>query len=565
MLDPANHPELHPWFRAYPDRFNEEREKLEAIGFVLDEEKLAKADTVVFNGSLLDYPDRKLIITFPWSYPSIPPSITDNGECPLLSRHQRASTRGYCLFGPNAEAWYAGLYAVTAVEETGRLLKDVLEERQDASADPYPEPFSAQPVFAEYGTILVPPPISDFLPDDLTLPAQGMIRVNYEAKLNGKGIPRGTVIEASFRDKPENSKASFGYKAITNGREMRGRLTYLPSLTNPILNGSDFIATLKAFGFSPQNYDWHALIFPEQSGSRSTIRYSWLLFKKENNGRFSPVQTVTYRSAEKSARIPGLGFLPTKRIAIFGCGSIGSKIACSLASSGVKDFLLVDKDVLEPVNSVRHECGIDQFATPKAHALASRVCALNPDSVGTCSTFVGDPFGELIKQSRHELYETLAECDLIVNATGVQGLSRAICEISHHLSIPSIHVSVTNGAWSGEVLRYLPGVSRCWQCFQEAFKEPPPGQQTSLGYVFGPGCDQPTFTGTGYELDIVAGLATSFVVDTLRIVDGSDSEYDGDYLLWEGRDSTGKLLQRTMVMAVPARERCITCGECHES
>lgn len=565
MLDPANHPALRPWFRAHPDRFNEEREKLEAIGFALDEEKLQEADTVIFSGSLPDYPDRTLIVSFPWGYPSIAPSITDNGKCPLLRRHQRASTRGYCLFGPNAEAWYAGLYAVTAVEEVRKLIKDVLEERQDVSTDPYPEPFSAHPLFADHGTILVPPPVSDFLPDDLTLPIEGMIRVNYEAKINGKRVGRGTVVEASFKGKSAICNASRGYKAITNGREVRGRLTYLPSLTNPILDGSDFVAALKEFGFSPQIYDWHALIFPEQSENRLTTRYSWLLFKKEKTGRFSLVRTVTYRSAEKSARIPGLEFLPTKRIAIFGCGSIGSKIACSLASSGVKDFLLVDKDVLEPVNSVRHECGIDQFATPKAYALASRVCALNPDSVGTCRTFVGDLFGELSRQARHNLYEILAECDLIVNATGVQGLSRAVCELSNHFLIPSVHVSVTNGAWSGEVLRYLPEVSRCWQCFQEAFEEPPPGQQASLRYVFGPGCDQPTFTGTGYELDIVAGLATSFLVDTLRVADGSDSEYDGDYLLWEGRDSAGKLLQRTMVRAVPARKKCINCGERHES
>jgi molybdopterin/thiamine biosynthesis adenylyltransferase len=339
-------------------------------------------------------------------------------------------------------------------------------------------------------------------------------------------------------------------------------LTYLPSLTKPILDGDDFVAALGGVGLSPQkNYEWHTLIFPEQSGDRFHTRYSWLIFRREKTGRFSPVRTVTYRSAERSARIPGLEFLPAKRIAIIGCGSIGSKIACSLASSGVNEFLLIDKDAMEPANSVRHECGVVDFGKAKVEALAVRIMSLNPDSCGTCDTFAGNLFGELSSELRATLHSALERCDLIVNATGVQGLSRAICELSGHYSIPSVHVSVTNGAWSGEVFRYLPCRSNCWQCFQEAFSDPPSGEPAPLGHLFGPGCDQPTFTGTGYELDIVAGLATSFLVDTLRVADGGNSEYVGDYLLWEGRDSTGKLLQRATARTVPARETCDVCGK----
>jgi molybdopterin/thiamine biosynthesis adenylyltransferase len=560
MLDPANHPALRPWFRAHPDRFKEEREKLEAMGFVLDEEKLKDASTVVFIGSLSEFPDRKLIVTFPWAYPSIPPKITDDGNCQLLPRHQRASTRTYCLFGPSSESWFSKMYATDALAETSRLLGDVLGEPANSLDDPYPEPPSAQPIFSKDGVILVPPPVSDFLPNDRTKPAEGIIRLKYSSKEKNGSTSRGVILEAGFKDKAEKAFALKGY-AFVDGTDIRGRLTFLPNLPRPIVDGRDFVANLESFGIAPQkNYDWHALVFPEESGDRSTTRYSWLLFKKEKAG-FCAVRTLTYRSAEKSARIPGLEFLPKKRIAVIGCGSIGSKIACSLASSGVKDFLLVDKDLMEPVNAVRHECGIHDFARPKVHALAIRLASLNPDTWETCDAITGDPFGELPSEIREKFFAYLDKCDLIVNATGVQGLSRAICELSNHFFVPSIHVSVTNGAWSGEVFRYLPGKSSSWQCFQEAFEEPPPGQQAPLGHVFGPGCNQPTFTGTSYELDIVAGLATSFLIDTLLVADGGESEYDGDYLLWEGRDPTGKLLQRTTVSAVPAQKTCVDRGE----
>ncbi len=42
-------------------------------------------------------------------------------------------------------------------------------------------------------------------------------------------------------------------------------------------------------------------------------------------------------------------------VAIVGIGSVGSKIAVSLARSGVRNFVLVDDDILAPQNLVRHQ------------------------------------------------------------------------------------------------------------------------------------------------------------------------------------------------------------------
>jgi len=47
--------------------------------------------------------------------------------------------------------------------------------------------------------------------------------------------------------------------------------------------------------------------------------------------------------------------LSSKRVAVVGCGSAGSKIAASLARSGVRAFTLVDEDVFFPGNLVRNE------------------------------------------------------------------------------------------------------------------------------------------------------------------------------------------------------------------
>lgn len=69
--------------------------------------------------------------------------------------------------------------------------------------------------------------------------------------------------------------------------------------------------------------------------------------------------------------------LENKRVTIVGCGSLGSKIAANLAASGVNRFNLVEYDYYEPLNSVRHELGVEWFGINKAKALLSRLCSLS--------------------------------------------------------------------------------------------------------------------------------------------------------------------------------------------
>ncbi len=570
MPEPEQGSAFIPWFQAHALRFAEEKAELEAMGFALDEEKLEASSTVTFSGFLEDYPDRLLSIKFPWFYPSLAPSVVDDGKCVLLPRHQKASNRAYCLFGPETKEWDANKSGAIAVAETKRLLDFVLKENLGKSLedDPLPEPFSAQPIFnGAHGMVLVPPGVADCLPLDLDSPCGGQFRIKHISPANvpkgRKVIPRGVVVEVNFKGNDEPVRCHAFYSNIVAVTEARGMVSYIPKLDRPIYTGEDLAAVLKANGLTTGGtYPWHAVVFPDESGNRKTERYSWLIFKREKNLSLSPVEAVTYRPSEREARVPGLGILRGKRIAIFGCGSIGSKIAANLASTGASHFLLVDKDKMEPQNSVRHECGVDQFGRTKVHALALRLQTLNPDTCeeNCLSTIEGDPFKGLNPESMRKVYEMISDCDLLINATGHSGVPRIVNEFSKQFSIPSLHVTVTNGAWSGEIVRYIPGKTPCWLCFQESFGgEGPPGEKSPEGLTFGPGCDQPTFTGTSYDISIVAVLATAFAVDTLKVADGGDSEYAGDYLLWEGRDREGRVLQKTRLSSIPQRPQCSVC------
>lgn len=61
------------------------------------------------------------------------------------------------------------------------------------------------------------------------------------------------------------------------------------------------------------------------------------------------------------------------RFGIVGLGSIGSKVAVSLARSGARRFLLVDDDFLKPENLCRHELSWASVGVHKANAVRERL------------------------------------------------------------------------------------------------------------------------------------------------------------------------------------------------
>ena len=66
-------------------------------------------------------------------------------------------------------------------------------------------------------------------------------------------------------------------------------------------------------------------------------------------------------------------FLREARIAILGCGSLGSTVARLMAKAGVGNLLLVDFDIMDWPNLSRHELGAASIRRRKAPELAERI------------------------------------------------------------------------------------------------------------------------------------------------------------------------------------------------
>ncbi|TVO69696.1 MAG: ThiF family adenylyltransferase [Sedimenticola selenatireducens] len=178
-----------------------------------------------------------------------------------------------------------------------------------------------------------------------------------------------------FSEVPEElSRHGFSVIGLVKGGNQEAALTdalsnaealasYLDGETLPILDGEsdplcetrvDFVLMRSADSSWQLTMRW---------GSRQKL---WLC------------STVIAETSPASVRLgPDSAELSDTTVAIVGLGSVGSKIATSLARSGVNRFVLIDDDLLQPDNLVRNDSDWRHVGQHKVDAVADRLALVN--------------------------------------------------------------------------------------------------------------------------------------------------------------------------------------------
>jgi len=166
-------------------------------------------------------------------------------------------------------------------------------------------------------------------------------------------------------------------------------------------------------------------------------------------------RTVTL--AEETRRLPETyGVLATKKVGIVGCGSLGSKIAASLARSGVGEFVLVDDDILTPGNLLRHELDCRSLGVHKVDGLESRLKAIAPGvNVSTRRVSLG---GQEASGTTASVLEDLGRCDLLIDATADPQGFNFVAAVARNALRPMIWAEVYAGGIGGFVARLRPEI-----------------------------------------------------------------------------------------------------------
>jgi len=146
--------------------------------------------------------------------------------------------------------------------------------------------------------------------------------------------------------------------------------------------------------------------------------------------------------------------LSSVRVAIIGLGSLGSKVAVSLARAGVKRFLLVDDDYLQPENMVRHELTWLYVGVNKVHAIEEDLALIAPGIEVTTST------NRLAAQESPRnislLLKKIAECDLLIDATANTDVFNLLAQLADGHKKPLFWAEVFAGGYGGLIARATP-------------------------------------------------------------------------------------------------------------
>ena len=169
------------------------------------------------------------------------------------------------------------------------------------------------------------------------------------------------------------------------------------------------------------------------------------------------VRTITViLEQEKQPRLdPAHEALKERRVAIIGCGSVGSKIAIMLARSGVSRFALVDEDIFLPENLARNELDWRDVALHKVDALARKVQLVNPKA--TCDRYRRMLGGQGSAGAIEGLIEVLEQCDLLIDASADNSAFEVLSAVASFGKRTVVWGQVFAGGIGGFVARSRPG------------------------------------------------------------------------------------------------------------
>ncbi|MBI4617369.1 MAG: ThiF family adenylyltransferase [Planctomycetes bacterium] len=238
---------------------------------------------------------------------------------------------------------------------------------------------------------------------------------------------------------------------------------------------------------------------------------------------------------DRLRRLPQIGDqggerLTRARIAVVGCGALGSHLSETLARCGVSSIYLIDRDVVEPSNLDRQTLYDEEdarCARPKAVAAAEKLRKIC--SGGNFQPFVAD----LDSTNAAEL---LSGAELILDGTDNFATRFLLNDFSVARGVPWIHAGVVGV--SGCVLPVLPRRGPCYRCYLP--EEPPPGAAET--------CDV-----AGVLPTAVAAIAALAATSAIAILVGRENEVATRLAtvdIWRGRMGS---------IAVPRREDCSVC------
>ena len=158
--------------------------------------------------------------------------------------------------------------------------------------------------------------------------------------------------------------------------------------------------------------------------------------------------------------------LTDKKVAIIGLGSVGSKVAVSLARSGIENFILVDEDILLPENIARHHSDLQGIGAHKVSLIAQAIKQVSHSA--KVEEHIKTVGGQTNPAVHIRLLEELRKCHAIVDCTASPNSFLILTMVCNQAKIPLVWGKVFGGGIGGIIASCTPEEDPCPLCVRQA-------------------------------------------------------------------------------------------------
>jgi len=157
-----------------------------------------------------------------------------------------------------------------------------------------------------------------------------------------------------------------------------------------------------------------------------------------------------------------VGLLANAKVLIVGCGSGGGNLALQLVMSGIQNLTLIDKDILEPENIIRHVCGRSLLGKKKIDALEEVLVDRN-SSIKIKKLDVDIMHFDALESE-------IKEHTIVALATDNEPTRYLVNEMCVRNKIPFVVGRVFTRGIGGEIFSYRPDSSGCLACLEKVLE-----------------------------------------------------------------------------------------------
>ena len=474
-----------------------------------------------------------LVMTYPATFPETPPFIKPKDPKESLSSHQYGDGTLCLEWGP--DNWVSSLTGVHLLESAHKLLSQE-NPRGTGTRETVPsrhELTLGQTIRSEDYRLWVEPAALPFfaaLPDGATGSVKANITLAGEATvalLHSVSANNGTTWSSGLlpRRLPEltsswvqqgvflkTSTGALAMGALSKTDDLELLLgVALPGHAVSVKDGlygiaADFKPVFLLL-IAPDN---RLHMYRTRIGSDRLQRF--VEVRDDNDGAVRSLDVET---------------LANKKMAIVGLGSVGSKVALSLARAGVGHFVFVDDDILLPGNLVRHTGDWMDIGQHKVDGTRDAIARLRRDT--TVEVFRSKLGTQESNTTLNRVLTAIGGCDLVVDATAVPAVFNMLSAVAATYARPLVWCEVFAGGIGGLVARSRPNLDPAPQTMRAQFHAytaqlPPVEPQTAKDYV-AVQKDGTVFVASDADVGVIAAHTARFALDTLLQPTASDFPY----------------------------------------